>query len=472
MIEGIDYDETYAPTISFVAIMITLHIAVTKRWDVTGLDVGNAYLEALTNRELFMSLPKDWTNKETVIVRLLKNLYGTKQAALLWFEKIKHVLETFGFKSLKTEPCCFQYSETNNTAIICVYVDDLLIVGNNADTTNSIKAYLSKQFKKIKDLGSLNKYLGIEMKKTEGGYTLSQEQYIEDIIKEFNVTSEKETPLPFNYEQLLINKEEDNTTTKHKEGLNMLDFVGKIRFLADRIRPDLAYAASTIARFANNPTQQQTRIIPRISQYLLHSKKENLSIGSKSQEEIKLFGFADASFIRGGDSKAQLGYCFFLSRDCGAIYHKSHRDKSVSISSTHAEINALVEATKTTMWIREFLAELKLYQREPTIIYQNNTNVLHITETIGNEQKTKYLINKINFVRENIKEEIIQLRYIPTNKNLADIFTKALQKEQFKYLHNKILHGLNTGNDDEERIDTNNSELLQLNNETKPTETG
>ena len=241
-----------------------------------------------------------------------------------------------------------------------------------------------------------------------GQIALSQRQYIEEILHNFPATKAKQTPLSVGVERML-----ENVNTQVETQPPILDFVGMIRFLADRLKPDLAYAASFMARFASSPTEEQKKLIPRICQYLLHAKDKKIIIGSK-KKEIKLFAFADASFVRAGDSKAQLGYCFYLGTDCGAIHHKSQKDKTVSISSTHAEVNALVETVKMTTWIRALLQDIGFAQDEPTIIYQDNINVIYVTETIGHDQRTRYLINKINYIRETIKQGTIQLRYIPT----------------------------------------------------------
>jgi hypothetical protein len=159
---GLDYDETYAPTITFGTILMILHIAGTLVWHITGCDIGNAYLEALTNRDLYMELPADYTgfddngNVRRVIVRLRKNLYGSKQAALMWYSLISEVLCRRGFKRSRYEPCCFILDPNgcidDAYVIVCVYVDDLLITGPSAKQAESIKQYLAESFQKIKDL--------------------------------------------------------------------------------------------------------------------------------------------------------------------------------------------------------------------------------------------------------------------------------------------------------------------------------
>jgi hypothetical protein len=152
---------------------------------VTGCDISNAYLEALKNRDLYMELPTDYTgfdlngNIRKIVVRLKKNLYGSKQAALMWYELINEVLTNRGFKRSIYEPCCFILDPNNCIdsfyVIVCVYVDDLLITGPDAKQVESIKQYLADSFQKIKDLKEVKKYQGLKIQRTENQILLNQE---------------------------------------------------------------------------------------------------------------------------------------------------------------------------------------------------------------------------------------------------------------------------------------------------------
>jgi hypothetical protein len=173
---GIDYDETFAPTITFGTILLILHIAAAESWYITGCDIGNnAYLEALTNREFYMELPLDSTgfddsgNQVRIVVRLLRNLYGSKQAAFMWYNLITKVLLDYDFSRFKYEPCCFIKRDETDVIVICIYVDDLLITGSDEKKVEGTKAYLAKTFHKVKDLQIVQKYLGLRMNRLGNG---------------------------------------------------------------------------------------------------------------------------------------------------------------------------------------------------------------------------------------------------------------------------------------------------------------
>jgi hypothetical protein len=261
---GLDYDETYAPTITFGTILMILHIAGTLVWHITGCDIGNAYLEALTNRDLYMELPADYTgfddngNVRRVIVRLRKNLYGSKQAALMWYSLISEVLCRRGFKRSRYEPCCFILDPNgcidNAYVIVCVYVDDLLITGPSAKQVESIKQYLAESFQKIKDLKEVKKYHGLKIQRVGNQILLNQEDYIEDIVVEYGKArkiQDRRTPLPKDLNEL---KEEQPDKVNPIQ-----DMLGKIRYLADRTRPDIMFPASFLARFAASPSKGHFR---------------------------------------------------------------------------------------------------------------------------------------------------------------------------------------------------------------------
>jgi hypothetical protein len=266
---------------------------------------------------------------------------------------------------------------------------------------------------------------------------LQQTDYIESILNEYknkNINIKiRNTPLPHDLRSLV----EDNVGKQN----SILDLLGKLRYLADRTRPDISFAASFLARFAITPTERHVKAIHQTLGYVDKTRNEGLFIGSPTGQ-IRLFAMSDASFIRDDDSKGQLSYSLFLAEDAGSFYTKSQKDKNVSISSFHSEINALVETIKIIIYYRWILEELNQKQIEPTTIFVDNQSVIMVSTNITKDNRSMYLTNKINFIREHINNKIISLQYIETENNVADLGTKSLSVIQHNLLSAKLLKGI------------------------------
>ena len=479
---GIDYDETYAPTVGFHTALLLIHIAARKNWVMWSMDIGNAYLEASADKLLYMWLPFDYTEGQKIPVRIDGNLYGTKQAAKLWNDLFDAVLEGFGFIKSIVEPCLYIYEGSDGIMWLIIYVDDGLVIATSIDILNKLKTYLAKQFKSVKYQDIVRKFLGVRFVKALdeatvhhpqpptdshdtpeyiwmspedehystrnlrgnngcGFIQLTQDEYaMETAITTLGKNDNKQakvTPLPPNAEQLKDQKDGQEKPT--------WDMVGKLRYLVDRTRPDLAYAASFLGRFTLKPTREQVLATERTIRYAKATKDFTLSMGSQEQE-IKLVAYADAAFAKDDESKAQLGYCFFLSADSGAVLWKSMKDKSVSLSTTQAELHALVECAKAIVWYRELMKELGMEQIGPTVVYQDNENVITLVNKIANDNRTKYLINRINFIRELVDNGIIVLTKVHTDLNVSDILTKALDRQKNIQFSIQIRNGVNLDN--------------------------
>ena len=214
---------------------------------------------------------------------------------------------------------------------------------------------------------------------------------------------------------------------------------GKIRFMADRTRPDILFAASQIGSGASDPHRNHVRGLEHLAKYLRSSEGEGLTLGG--DPEIELFGFSDASFISHGDSKSQLAYCFFLNRTSGTISCRTKKDTTVSHSSCDAELKALDEAVRAAIWLRNFLTELGFPPKAATTIYIDNSAAKELVETFRVGSKSGHITTRINYIHEQIQAGAIAVEFIDTINQMADILTKAQPTEPFTYQRDFLLHG-------------------------------
>lgn len=162
-IEGEDFTETFAPVAKMTIVHCLLTVAAAKHWELHQMDVSNAFLHGELNEDVYMAVPPGYeTTNPKLVCRLRKSIYGLKQASRNWYQKLSRALIRYGFKQCNADHSLFTYSIGTTFLAILIYVDDLVIAGNDTDVCNSFKAYLSKCFR-MKDMGRLKYFLGLEL---------------------------------------------------------------------------------------------------------------------------------------------------------------------------------------------------------------------------------------------------------------------------------------------------------------------
>jgi hypothetical protein len=183
-VEGVDYDETFAPVVKMVTVRTVLAVAAVKNWELHQMDVHNAFLHGDLQEEVFMKPPPGFhTTRSGMVCRLHKSLYGLKQAARCWFAKLSTALKAYGFKQSLSDYSLFTLQQQGSILVVLVYVDDLIISGNDHVVISAFKTYLHTCFH-MKDLGTLKYFLGVEVARSPTGILLSQRKYALDIVSE------------------------------------------------------------------------------------------------------------------------------------------------------------------------------------------------------------------------------------------------------------------------------------------------
>ena len=194
--EGIDFVETFPPTVKMVTVRTFLTVAAIRKWELHQMDVHNAFLHGDLAEEVYMRLPPGFSNGLTgKVCRLRKSLYGLRQAPRCWYAKLATALRTYGFSASSTDHSLFVYHKHDIVLNILVYVDDLVIAGNNGAAIANFKAYLSDCFH-MKDLGKLNYFLGLEVARNSSGIFLCQRKYALDILTETGLLGSKPASVP------------------------------------------------------------------------------------------------------------------------------------------------------------------------------------------------------------------------------------------------------------------------------------
>ncbi|CAH9116972.1 unnamed protein product, partial [Cuscuta epithymum] len=200
-VQGIDYDETFAPVAKMVTVRTMLAIAASRDWEIHQMDVDNAFLHGDLHEEVYMHPPPGYSSsKPGQVCRLLHSLYGLRQAPRCWFSKLTRALVNYGFHQPHADYSLFTLHRGGHILCILVYVDDLLITGSNRALISVFKTYLANIFP-VKDLGHMKYFLGLEIARGEKGIFLCQRKYVLDILDETGLSGAKPVtfPMPQNH---------------------------------------------------------------------------------------------------------------------------------------------------------------------------------------------------------------------------------------------------------------------------------
>ncbi|KAK9929256.1 hypothetical protein M0R45_026360 [Rubus argutus] len=196
-VAGIDYRETFAPVEKLTTVRVLLSLATMQGWHLHQLDVNNAFLNGDLSEEVYMNLPPGFGRKgENQVCKLHKSLYGLKQASRQWFLKLAAALKGGGFIQSWSDYSLFIRNHQGRFTVLLVYVDDVIVAGNNLQDILATKAFLAGHFK-LKDMGQLRYFLGIEVAWSKRGIVLSQRKYALEILEDAGFSRSQAITVPY-----------------------------------------------------------------------------------------------------------------------------------------------------------------------------------------------------------------------------------------------------------------------------------
>ena len=421
--EGIDYFDTYAPVARISSIRTLIAISALKGLYIHQMDVKTAFLNGYLKEEIYLEQPEGFVipGQENKVCRLVKSLYGLKQAPKQWHERFDTTVTAFGFQHNSADRCIYSKHTSDYIVVICLYVDDMLIIGTHLEGILETKKYLSSNFK-MKDLGEVDTILGIKVKRTGGQISLSQSHYIEKILTKFQHLNIKEFNTPFDSSvKLKVN------SGRAVAQLEYASAVGSMMYATHCTRPDIAFAVSKLSQYTVNPGTEHWKAVGRVLGYLKRTSTFELTYSSSNGI---LEGYSDASWIdHTSDSKSTSGWIYTLAG--GAISWASKKQTCIAHSTMEAELIALAAAGKEAEWIRDLLMDIRLWDIPmPSIpMYCDSEATLSKVYNAVYNGKSRHVGLRHNFVRQLIESGTIKVVYVKTSRNLADPFTKPLTRD-------------------------------------------
>ncbi|KAI0507536.1 hypothetical protein KFK09_013662 [Dendrobium nobile] len=427
---GIDYYETFSLVAKLPTIRILLSIALHHNWKVQQLDVANAFLHGTMEETVYMKQPRgfeDTTNPDYVC-HLHKAIYGLKQAPRQWYNTFTSTLVSMGFKHSSSDPSLLILHKQQIQVYMLIYVDDVLLTGNNDTVISQILQQLNTKFN-MKHLGEAHMFLGINIARTENQFFLSQQSYALAILKSVQLHQCKGlsnptcTKLPKNLQQDDILS--DDTTYRR--------ITGSLQYLT-LTRPDIAYSVNQLSQHLHKPDASHIYLLKRLLRYIQGTSDYGLPL---IKSDLYLTSFSNADWA--GDPitrKSTSGYCSFLGKSLVAWTVK--KQHTVARSSTESEYRALAALTADVIWLRRILSDFGISHSSPTDVYCDNMSAIALANNPVFHARTKHIEIDHRFLRDHIEQKTLRLLPISTTDQVADIFTKPLTTPRFQYLRDKL----------------------------------
>ena len=430
------YNETYASTCQRKAVMLLLSIANQKNWEIATADISTAFLYGDLEEPIFMELP------DGKLVRLLKSIYGLKQAAFKFQEHLHEKLINIGFKRLETDSSIYYLSDPDGHVVyLTSHVDDLLMLSPNIEDIKYVYDKLSNCYTMTFDPVA-REYLGYTITRDRPGRTLKLDQFgtVSKLLHSFPPLHLSKVPKAPYHRKSTNFTEEEESLLSGKDKSVFQQITGSLLYLAICTRGDLLYSVHLLTRRMSNPRVLDLQRARKVLSYLLHTAQYGVTFYGNDNDQI--IGWADSAFNSGeGERKNCFGYCFQLGRKSGMFLNVCKRSTLIAQSSTEAELYALAEACRELLWIRSFLGELNLSITCDTI-FQDNTTTINMVKQDGMSERSKHIDVKFNFVKRLVKQKLVVCQHIATKQMVADVFTKDLPDEEFGGHSVTVLGGL------------------------------
>jgi hypothetical protein len=426
---GIDYEETFAPVARITSVRSLLAIAAVHQWPLFQMDVKNAFLNGELTEEVYMQAPPGYSDCSDKVCLLRRALYGLKQAPRAWFAKFSSIVHQFGFSSSSHDTALFIRRSDKGMILLLLYVDDMIITGDDHSGISDFKLFLHQQFE-MKDLGHLSYFLGLEVSYDSTGYYLSQAKYASDLLSRTGLTDTKvvSTPLEMNARLTPLDGTPLNDATLYRQ------LVGSLVYLTVT-RPDIAHAVHLVSQFLSAPHSTHYAAVLHILRYIKGTMFHGLHFSAHST--LDLCAYSDADWAGDPtDRRSTTGFCFFLGDSL--ISWRSKKQHIVSRSSTEAEYRALADTTSELLALRWLLEDMGVTHSSPTIIHCDNRSAIQIAHNDVFHERTKHIEIDCHLVRHHLSAGILHLLPVSSSDQTADIFTKTFPPGRFRDLISKL----------------------------------
>ncbi|GJS26959.1 putative ribonuclease H-like domain-containing protein [Tanacetum coccineum] len=398
--EGIDYDEVFAPVARIEAIRLFLAFALFMGFIVYQMDVKSAFLYGTIDEEVYVSQPPGFVDPDHPNKRSMR------------------------YKRAPMNRLLFIKRDKKDIMLVQVYVDDIIFGSTNKSWCDEFEALMKSRFQ-MSSMGELTFFLGLQVKQHKGGIFISQDKYVAEILKKFDLVNVKAAITPMETKLPLTKDEEAFDVDVHL----YRSMIGSLMYLTAS-RPDIMYAVCVCSRFQVTPKTSHLNAVKRIFKYL--KGKPNLGLWYPRESPFDLEAFSDSDY--GGsnlDRKSTTGGCQFLGQRL--ISWQCKKQTIVATSTTEAEYVAAANCCGQVLWVQNQLLDYG-FNFMNTKIHIDNESTICIVKNPVYHSKTKHIEIRHHFIRDCYEKKLISVEKIHTDLNVADLLTKPFDGPRFNYL--------------------------------------
>ncbi|GJW67467.1 retrovirus-related pol polyprotein from transposon TNT 1-94 [Tanacetum coccineum] len=404
--------------------------AAHKSFPIYQMDVKTAFLNGPLKEEVYVAQPEGFVDPDhpEKVYLLRKALYGLKQAPRAWYDELSNFLMSKGFTKGTIDPTLFKIKYGEDILLVQIYVDDIIFGSTNPKYSKRFEKLMHSRFE-MSLMGEMKFFLGLQIHQSPKGIFINQAKYALEILKKHNMDNCHSIGTPLATKPKL-------DVDLSGEPVDQSDYrskIGSLMYLTSS-RPDLVQAVCYCARYQARPTQKHLKEVKRIFKYLKGTI--NMGLWYPKDSGFELTAFSDADHAGCLDTrKSTSGGIQFLGDKL--VSWMSKKQNCTAMSSAEAEYVALSASCAQVMWMRTQLQDYGFnYNKIP--LYCDSQSAIAISCNPVQHSRTKHIHTRYHFIKEQVENGIIELYFVRTEYQLADMFTKALPEDRFKYLVRRI----------------------------------
>jgi transposase InsO family protein len=447
-IYGRDFNETHSPVAKMKSIKMILSLVAQLDLELFQIDFDTAFLNADVEEDIYMEQPDGFHTggqDKDLVCKLIKSIYGLKQASRNWNKEIDSFMKSIGYVPLISDPCVYiKRTQAGRFILLSLYVDDTIAAcaADDRPVWESDKAAIAKRYA-IKDLGDCDWILNMKVSRdrSKRRITLSQEAYIRRIITEFGYDNSKpiSTPTQTNDFYLPLDNT-DPVPLDSSEKERYQSMIGALLYAANITRIDIAYIIGQLCRYTSKPCAHHMAAAIRVFKYLNYKPDVSLIFGLNpptDPKQITVTGYTDANWANDIEKgKSISGGLIRFNGDVINWYSK--QQKSVALSTMESEYMAMSSIVCEALWYRFWVSEV-FNQTITCSIKCDNESAIKLAHSDVIHQRSKHINIRYHHVRDNVKKGRVNIEWVGTDEQQADMLTKALGPGTFKVQCDKLM---------------------------------